>query len=91
MDQDPRLVDKAGLRATASGDARLPRIFCDETRMPVRREDKKTVHIGQFWAHATDDRPWNGPAPPAVVYVYAEGCAHKEIRGQLAAFQGLVD
>ncbi|MER8575628.1 IS66 family transposase [Mesorhizobium sp. M1409] len=58
--------------------------------MPVRREDKKTVHIGQFWAHATDDRPWNGPAPPAVVYVYAEGRAHKEIRGQLAAFQGLV-
>jgi transposase len=68
----------------------FPRIFCDETRMPVRREDKKTVHIGQFWAHATDDRPWNGPAPPAVVYVYAEGRAHKEIRGQLAAFQGLV-
>ena len=67
-----------------------PRIFCDETRMPVRRKGKKTTHTGQFWTHASDDRPWNGPAPPAVVYVYAEGRGHKEIRGQLAGFQGLV-
>ena len=26
-----------------------------------------------FWAHAVDDRPWQGPAPPAVVYVFATG------------------
>jgi len=68
----------------------FPRLFCDETRMPVRREDKKTCHIGQFWTHATDDRPWCGPAPAAVAYVYAEGRGHKEIKAQLADFTGLL-
>jgi Transposase IS66 family len=34
---------------------------------------------------------WNLPLkPPAVVYVYAEGRGHKEIRAQLAGFRGLV-
>jgi transposase len=68
----------------------FPKLHCDETRMPVRREDKKTCHMGQFWTHATDDRPWLGPAPPAVVFVYAAGRGHKEIRAQLADFSGLV-
>jgi len=68
----------------------FPRLFCDETRMPVRREDKKRVHIGQFWTHATDDRPWGGPAPPAVAYVYAEGRGHREIKAQLSDYQGLL-
>jgi transposase len=68
----------------------FPRLFCDETRMPVRRDDSKTCHVGQFWTHATDDRPWGGPAPPAVAYVYAEGRGHKEIKAQLADFSGLL-
>jgi len=67
-----------------------PRLFCDETRMPVRRVGKKQVHVGQFWTHATDDRPWGGPAPPAVTYVYAEGRGHREIAAQLADYQGVL-
>ena len=27
----------------------------------------------QLWAHGTDDRPWQGPAPPAVAYVFSTG------------------
>jgi hypothetical protein len=68
----------------------FPKLHCDETRMPVRRDDKKTCHIGQFWTHATDDRPWGGPAPPAVLFVYAEGRGHKEIKEQLADFAGIL-
>ena len=37
-----------------------------------------------------DDRPWGGPSPPAVVYVYAEGRGHREIKDQLQAYQGLL-
>lgn len=67
-----------------------PRVFCDETRMPVRRVGRKRTHTGQFWAHAIDDRPWNGPAPPAVAYIFAPGRGHAEISQQLAGYQGLL-
>jgi transposase len=66
------------------------RIFCDETPLPVRRSGLRRTHTGQFWAHAMDDRPWGGPSPPAVVYVYAEGRGHREIKDQLQAYQGLL-
>ncbi len=48
---------------------RCPRLFCDETPMPVLAPGH--VKTSQFWAHATDDRAWAGPAPPAVAYVFA--------------------
>lgn len=67
-----------------------PRIFCDETRMPVLEKGRRKTRTAQFWAHATDDRPWGGPAPPAVVYVYAKGRGQEEIRQQLADYRGLL-
>jgi transposase len=67
-----------------------PRLFCDETRMPVRRPGETRTQTGQFWTHAIDDRPWSGPAPPAVAYIYAEGRGHHEIKEQLARYQGLL-
>jgi transposase len=66
------------------------RLFCDETRLPVRKKDRRRAHTGQFWAHAVDDRPWGGPAAPAVIYVFAQGRGHKEISAQLAGYQGLL-
>jgi transposase len=68
----------------------FPRIFCDETRMPVLERGRRRTRIAQFWAHATDDRPWNGPAPPAVVYVFARGRGHHEIKQQLAGYRGVL-
>lgn len=66
------------------------RVFCDETRMPVLEKGRKRAKICQFWAHAVDDRPWGGPAPPAVVYVFAQGRGHREIREQLAHYHGVL-
>jgi transposase len=73
--------------ATMHGHARL---FCDET--PVRMLDpgRGRTKLCQFWAHATDDRPWNGPAPPAVAYVFAGGRGKKEIASQLTGFEGVL-
>jgi transposase len=65
-----------------------PSLFCDETRMPVLDPGRKQCRIAQFWTHAVDDRPWRGPAAPAVVYVFAKSRGHKEIKTQLANFQG---
>src|ERR1700722_8122611 len=50
-----------------------PRVFCDETPMPVLDPGRHRTRICQFWAHAMDDRPWGGPSPPAVAYVFAGG------------------
>ncbi|WLB91336.1 transposase [Bradyrhizobium japonicum USDA 135] len=44
----------------------------------------------RIWAHATDDRAWKGPAPPAVAYVFAGGRGKKEIVAQLAGFEGVL-
>jgi transposase len=49
------------------------RVYCDETPLPVREKGRRHTRKCQFWAHGTDDRPWNGPAPPAVAYVFAPG------------------
>jgi hypothetical protein len=37
-----------------------------------------------------DDSAWKGPAKPAVIYVYAQGRGHREIKAQLADYQGLL-
>ena len=44
----------------------------------------------QFWAHAVDDRSWQGPAPPAVAYIFAESRGTKEIVAQLMNFKGVL-
>src|SRR6202049_5334550 len=50
-----------------------PRLFCDETPMPVLDPGRHRTRTCQFWAHAMDDRPWGGPSPPAVAWVFAGG------------------
>lgn len=65
-----------------------PRVFCDETRMPVQQPGNGKVRIAQFWSHAVDDRPWQGPAAPAVCYVYARSRSHRTVAEQLVNFAG---
>ena len=66
------------------------RLFCDETPMPVLDPGRGRTKVCQFWAHATDDRAWKGPAPPAVAYVFAGGRGKQEIVAQLAGFEGVL-
>jgi transposase len=67
-----------------------PRIHVDETRMPMIGGGNGKARIDQFWAHGTDDRPWNGPAPPAVCYVHARSRSHRTISGQLGRYKGVL-
>lgn len=69
---------------------RQPRIFSDETRMPVLEKGRRRVRITQFWGHACDDRAWAGPAHPAVAYIHARGRGHDEARTQLAGYCGTI-
>src|SRR2546430_3613691 len=58
--------------------------------MPVLDPGRHRTRICQFWPHAVDDRPWGGPSPPAVAYVFANGRGTAEIAGQLTGFSGIL-
>ncbi|QQP87557.1 IS66 family transposase (plasmid) [Skermanella sp. TT6] len=66
------------------------RVFCDETPLPRLDPGRGRTRICQLWAQAVDDRPWQGPARPAVGYVFAEGRDTAAIQDQLAGFDGLL-
>jgi transposase len=67
-----------------------PRVFCDETPLPQLDPGRKRTKVCQLWAQAIDDRPWNGPAPPAVAYTFAESRSAREVEGQLSSFAGVL-
>jgi transposase len=52
---------------------RSTKLFVDETTAPVLDPGRGRTKTGYFWALARDDRPWQGGAPPVVVYSYAPG------------------
>jgi hypothetical protein len=56
-----------------------PKLFADETPLPVLDPGRGKTKMCRFWVAAMDDRPWDGPAPPAVVYVFAEDRKGKRI------------
>ncbi len=64
-----------------------PKIFCDETPMPVFA--RGGTRRCQFWAVAVDDRPWSGPAPPAVDYAFAAGRKTEHAMTLLDGFSGI--
>jgi transposase len=61
----------------------FPHMFCDETPLPVLEKGRRHTRKCRLWAHAVDDRPWQGPAPPAVAYVFATGRDTEAITAQL--------
>ena len=61
-----------------------PKIFCDDTPLPVLDRTRKRTRIARLWSYAMDDRPWCGPAPPAVVYLYAEDRKGQHVEEHLA-------
>ena len=50
-----------------------PRLFADETTMPVLDPGRGRTKKGFACAVARDDRPWGGTDSPAVVFHYAPG------------------
>jgi len=67
-----------------------PRLFADETTMPVLDPGRGQVKKGYAWAIARDDRPWGGADPPAVVFHYAPGRGAKHPKALLADYQGIL-
>lgn len=49
------------------------RLYVDETTAPVLDPGRGKTKTGYFWAVLRDDRGWNGPSPPGVVFHYRPG------------------
>jgi transposase len=67
-----------------------PRLFADETTMPVLDPGRGQTKKGFAWAIARDDRPWGGADPPAVVLHYAPGRGARHPKALLAGYQGIL-
>ena len=67
-----------------------PRLFADETTMPVLDPGRGRTKKGYAWAIARDDRPWGGTDPPAVVFRYAPGRGAEPAKALLAGYRGIL-
>jgi transposase len=66
------------------------KLFADETTAPVLDPGRGRTKTGQLWAYARDDRPWGGPAPPVIAYVYAPDRKAERPSTHLAGFRGVL-
>jgi transposase len=64
------------------------KLFADETTAPVLDPGRGCTKKGQLWAYARDDRPWAGPDPPGVAFVYAPDRKYARPADHLAGFSG---
>jgi transposase len=69
---------------------RSGKLFCDETTAPVLDPGRGKTKRGYLWAIARDDRPWQGPEPPGVAYIYAPMRSGSVALHALAGFQGVL-
>jgi transposase len=65
-------------------------LFADDTPIPVLDPGRGRTKTGRLWVYARDDRPWNGPEPPAAVYFYSPDRRAERPASHLARFKGVV-
>jgi len=67
-----------------------PKVFCDDTPLPVLDRTLTRTRIGRIWCYAVDDRPWQGSSTPAVVYLFAEDRRGQHVSKHLDSFTGVL-
>ncbi|MGK9260217.1 IS66 family transposase [Sinorhizobium meliloti] len=66
------------------------RLYVDETTAPVLDPGRGKTKTGYLWAVLRDDRGWNGPAPPGVVFHYRPGRNGEYAAEILDGFNGTI-
>jgi transposase len=66
------------------------RLYVDETTAPVLDPGRGKTKTGYLWAVLRDDRGWNGPAPPGVVFHYRPGRKGEYAAEILTGFTGTI-
>jgi transposase len=67
-----------------------PTLFADDTPIPVLDPGRGRTKTGRLWVYARDQRPWNGPDPPAAVYLYSSDRRAERPASHLERFKGVV-
>ncbi len=67
-----------------------PKVFADDTTLPVLDPGQGKTKTGRLWCYAVDDRPWKGPTHPAAAYVYSEDRKATHPTAHLANFRGVL-
>jgi transposase len=67
-----------------------PKLFADDTTIPVLDPGRGKTKTGRLWCYAVDDRPWAGPGHPIAAYVYSEDRKGSRPAGHLAGFRGML-
>jgi transposase len=65
------------------------KLFADDTPIPVLDPGRGRTKTGRLWVYARDDRPWNGPDPPAAVYLYSPDRKAERPASHLTKFKGV--
>lgn len=64
------------------------RLHGDDTTVPVLAKGKTS--IGRSWIYVRDDKPFNGPAPPAAVFYYSPDRKGEHPQAHLATYNGIL-
>ena len=67
-----------------------PKVFADDTTLPVLDPGRGRTKTGRLWCYAVDDRPWAGSTYPIAAYVYSEDRKGSRPAGHLAGFHGML-
>jgi transposase len=67
-----------------------PRVFADDTTLPVLDPGRGRTKTGRLWCYAVDNRPWKGPGHPAAAYVYSADRKAEHPARHLKDFRGLL-
>ena len=65
-------------------------LFADDTPIPVLDPGRGRTKTGRLWVYAREQRPWNGPEPPAAVYLFAPDRKAERPVSHLAGFKGVL-
>lgn len=66
------------------------KLFADDTPIPVLDPGRGRTKTGRLWVYARDDRPWNGPDPPAAIYFYSQDRKGERPAAHLEKFKGVL-
>src|SRR5882762_2389143 len=65
-------------------------LFADDTPIPVLDPGRGRTKTGRLWVYAREQRPWNGPEPPAAVYLFAPDRKAERPASHLEHFRGVL-
>jgi transposase len=67
-----------------------PKVFADDTTLPVLDPGRGKTKTGRLWCYAVDDRPWKGQTHPAAAYIYSEDRKATHPTAHLVNFRGVL-